>query len=106
MKRLLRTFTADLGGKPKALAPRPNLEAPTFEQFQARVRQEWYQGSAIDPSFEPYFASSDVIEAGGTCRDEVAELLNWDCKQAGFSRRKARFGTFLLNEDGTPGRPC
>jgi Domain of unknown function (DUF3854) len=72
-----------------------------FGDFRAAIEKRRKE-RAIDPVFTPYFTDSNEIDPGGTPRDEIADLLNWGRKQAGFSRRKALYGAFLMNEDGSP----
>jgi hypothetical protein len=88
--------------------PNPPIVLQTTQsEFEAAIRNEFINGSAIAPSlFEAIaeFASDLETENGEVVGEPIAEFLNWDVKtsQNGFSSRPNTFALLLRNEDGTP----
>ena len=85
----------------------PIVLQTTQSEFEAAIRNEFINGSAIAPSlFEAIaeFASDLETENGEVVGEPIAEFLNWDVKtsQNGFSNRPTAFALLLRNEDGTP----
>jgi putative DNA primase/helicase len=85
----------------------PIVLQSTEIDFQAAIRDEFINKSAIDPSlFEciAEFASDLAIQNGEVVGEPIAEFLNWKIKdsQNGFSNRPTTFALLLRNEDGTP----
>ena len=89
-----------------------NLHPPivlqsTQSEFEAAIRNEFIQGSAIAPSlfeFVAEFASDLEIENGEVIGEPIAEFLKWDVKtsQNGFTNRPTTFALLFRNEDRTP----
>jgi len=85
----------------------PVVLQTTQSEFEAAIRNEFINGSAIAPAlFESIaeFASDLEIENGEVVGEPIAEFLNWSVKtsQNGFSSRPNTFALLLSNEDGTP----
>jgi hypothetical protein len=74
-------------------------------EFESAIRKEFIEGSAISPALFDVcieFVTDTEIDIGGTASDPIADFLNWERKQAGFSQRQTSFASLLHNEDGSP----
>jgi hypothetical protein len=86
--------------------PKELVLQSTRPDFEAAIRQEFIEKSAIDPILfgaAIEFASDTETLPGGDCHEAIAEFLNWNLKQkqAGFSLRKSFFAALLHNENGS-----
>ena len=82
----------------------PLILQSTLEEFTKAIEAEFIEGSAIAPDLfnaAVEIVSDTEIGAAGDCSDPIADFLNWDRKQAGFSRRESKFAALLRNEDGS-----
>ena len=88
-----------------AASPKNRILHLTLPEFEAAIRKEFLEDSAIAPQmFDAVvnFASDTEFLYGGDAYEPIAEFLNWDGKrsQAGFSSRQTYFAALLYNEDG------
>jgi len=88
-----------------AASPKNRILHFTLPEFEAAIRKEFIESSAIDPQMfnaVAKFASDTEFNHGGDACEPIAEFLNWDGKrsQAGFSSRQTYFAVLLYNEDG------
>ena len=88
-----------------AASPKNRILHLTLPEFEAAIRKEFLEDSAIAPQMfnaVARFASDTEVNHGGDACEPIAEFLNWDGKrsQAGFSSRQNYFAVLLYNEDG------
>ncbi|MBD2055295.1 DUF3854 domain-containing protein [Oculatella sp. FACHB-28] len=87
-----------------AIVPAPKTLTPSLEQFSHKIKQEFIQGSAIDP--ELYRTAVSIVcdveptEAGDVFTP-IHEALNWQYTRFGYQVKESFQAALILNEDGS-----